>query len=436
MKVQTLELPERLKPLFNDPDRNQVIVAHRRWAKTLYCVAKCIFGTDTHAGALNKPDSTYWIVLPTYRQAKLAAWKMLKKMAKQTGMVAKVNDSELFVRFVNDSEVHLKGSDVPDSLRGGGLDGCCLDEWALQLPNIYTEILRPALADKHGWSVKTFTPKGKNHAYNDFERSSKKYYFPADQTDVIDPKELEEMKAEMSEDEFNQEMMCQFLYYAGQIYTEFKRDIHVSYNQTSYPAEWKRILGIDYGLKNPTCILFGVIDDNGVLCIHDEIYENGREVSYFADAINSREKDYEAFIDPSTQRNDRIKNGVEYSIYQEFAEHGVCVTPANNSVRAGINKVKQMLLQRKLLIHKRCENLIRELEMYRWKEHKNVDVNDPEEPMKVNDHACDALRYMCATHFSASEKPKPKQIFRSMDYFDKLYDIQIKPKYPSWALNN
>jgi hypothetical protein len=405
-----IKIPKRLKPLFEDKDRHQVIVAHRRFAKTLYSVHKTIFGSPTHSGALTIKDGEFWIVLPTYRQAKLVAWKMLKNVAEQTSKVTSANETELSIKFSTNSIVRLLGSDNPDSLRGSGLDGLCLDEWALQRKEVYTEILRSALADKKGWTVKTFTPKGMNHAYDDFVASGKKHFYPADTSGVIPQEELVEIQKELSMDEYAQEWLCQFLYYAGQIYTEFDEMRHVK-DVTDIPATWQRVIGIDYGLRNPTAILFGVIDYDSNLWITDEIYENGREVTYFTELIKAKmgNDEYVAYIDPSTSAHDHFRDGVQYSIFREFSDGGVPVQLANNQVIGGINKVKQMMIAGQLFISPKCINLLREIKTYRWKDKTADDANEPEQPVKCADHAADALRYMIATYFDASVRPEPKK---------------------------
>jgi phage terminase large subunit len=54
--------------------------------------------------------------------------------------------------------------------------------------------------------------------------------------------------------------------------------------------------------------------------------------------------------------------------------------------------VRNLFKNNKLKIHYKCYELIQELETYAYKE-KRAGSNEPEEPMKENDHACDALRY-------------------------------------------
>ena len=65
---------------------------------------------------------------------------------------------------------------------------------------------------------------------------------------------------------------------------------------------------------------------------------------------------------------------------------------ANNDVLDGIRTVATLFSQGKLYISKECTNLIQELHTYSWDSKKQQLGIDS--PCKVNDHACDALRYL------------------------------------------
>lgn len=441
MAKATLKLPLHLKPSFDDPDRFQEVVAHRRWGKTLRNVAKCVAGTKHHVGAIKKPDTLYWIVYPTYKQAKLSAWKMLKSISSKVDPRRKANETELSVKLFNGSEIHLKGADRPDLLKGAGLDGACMDEWALHAyPEVWSEVIRPMLADPNrlGWGDKTFTPKGQNHAYSDFENGSKKHFYPADQTGVIPADELAQIRREVSADEYAQEFLCQFLYYAGQIYTEIdKYDVIVPMEKAPIISEhWKRLVGIDWGMTNMTAIPFSAVDYDGRIWIYDEYDNVDKYVDHYAPIILQRTQGVESeyFIDPETKSKDQFRNGVRYSIYQEFIDQGVPVQLANNNVIAGINKVKQMMASGQLKILARCEKTIEQLKGYQWRKKAGKDANEPDRPMKVRDHYCDSVRYICATYFDASDRPKPPIVKYSLDWFDAAEKKQARAAGREFAI--
>jgi len=106
----------------------------------------------------------YWHVMPSYKQAKLVAWEMLKDIARPIPG-HKFNESELLVVYPNGNRVQLIGADNPDSLRGPGLSGLSLDEFS-QIPgNVFGEILSKALADHVGYCIWSGTIKGHDQLF-------------------------------------------------------------------------------------------------------------------------------------------------------------------------------------------------------------------------------------------------------------------------------
>ena len=83
----------------------------------------------------------------------------------------KPNESSLEMFFHNGSRIKLKGADNEDSLRGVGLDGVVLDEYAMMKPQVWQEIIQPTITDKKGWAIFVSTPKGYNHFYDMYEKA-------------------------------------------------------------------------------------------------------------------------------------------------------------------------------------------------------------------------------------------------------------------------
>lgn len=106
----------------------------------------------------------YWHVMPSYKQAKLVAWEMLKDFARPIPG-HKFNESELLVVYPNGNRVQLIGADNPDSLRGPGLSGLSLDEFSQHPANVFGEILSKALADHLGYCIWSGTIKGHDQLY-------------------------------------------------------------------------------------------------------------------------------------------------------------------------------------------------------------------------------------------------------------------------------
>lgn len=113
----------------------------------------------------------YWHVMPSYKQAKLVAWEMLKDFARPIPG-HKFNESELLCVYPNGNRLQLIGADNPDSLRGPGLSGLSLDEFS-QIPgNVFGEILSKALADHLGYCIWSGTIKGHDQLYKVHEAAT------------------------------------------------------------------------------------------------------------------------------------------------------------------------------------------------------------------------------------------------------------------------
>jgi len=213
-----------------DSKRFGVVVAHRRMGKTVSAINHLI-----KDALLNQKEAPrYAYIAPTYGQAKRVAWDYLVKYAEPLGGTS--NISELRVDFWG-RRIQLFGSDNPETLRGQYFDGVILDEIGDQNPKIWTDIVRPALADRKGWCLFIGTPKGHNHFKELRDRAEKEegwglLEFKASETGVVDDVELKAAKNEMGEDKYRQEFECSFdaavegSYY-GQILNELEDKKHM-----------------------------------------------------------------------------------------------------------------------------------------------------------------------------------------------------------------
>ena len=196
----------------------------------------------------------------------------------------------------------------------------------------------------------------------------------------------------------------------GLVFDEFKRGEH-TIDPFDVPQGWERIVALDHGFTNPTAVLWGAVDHDGKIYIYDEHYEKETLVSGHAQAIKLRDnsKVGDWLIDPSCAAKTIQKNGGIFSIVDEYRDMGLHFRLADNNVLAGINRVNESLKAGKLQIFKNCVNLIREIEGYRWQSLRpGLDKNNPEAPIKKNDHAVDALRYMIFSRPSPTKIEEPK----------------------------
>ena len=192
--------------------RFAVIVAHRRTGKTVCAVNELI----KQAALSKRRAGRFSYIAPFLNQAKMIAWDYLKYYTSPIPGI-RVNESETSVTLPNGSLIRIFGADRPDALRGGYFDCAVLDEVAQMKPEVWHEIVRPALADRKGKALFIGTPKGQNIFKELYDRALADdsgewvaLLYDVNMTGVIDPKELESLKAEMSDNAFRPEFLCDF----------------------------------------------------------------------------------------------------------------------------------------------------------------------------------------------------------------------------------
>lgn len=195
--------------------RFAVLVAHRRFGKTVLAVNHLL--KMALRCPLERGSCAY--VAPFRNQAKAVAWDYLKHYSAPLPGRA-VNESELSISLPNGAKIRIFGADNPDALRGLYFDGVVLDEVAQMKPEVWEEIIQPALADRKGWALFIGTPKGINLFSELYERARKfealgdahwaALCFRVDETGALPPEEVERLRRELSDNAWRQEMLCDF----------------------------------------------------------------------------------------------------------------------------------------------------------------------------------------------------------------------------------
>jgi phage terminase large subunit len=141
--------------------------------------------------------------------------------------------------------------------------------------------------------------------------------------------------------------------------------------------------GFDFGYTAP-CAVVKVTKYDGSLYVEQVLYKSGLN-------LNDRVEELKRLVPAgATIYCDTAEPGSIEELYR----NGFNAHPSDKDVWAGIIKVKSYTL----FIHRQSAELIRELQGYKWKKDKNDKVL--EEPVKENDHLCDAMRYAIHTHLT------------------------------------
>lgn len=368
-----------------DLHRFRVLCNGRRWGKTTLSIE------EIKGKALAKECRVAYIA-PTFQQARDIAWEMLKKELR--AVTTSINESrlEIRIRTIDDGEsiILLRGWEAVETLRGQSFDFLVLDEVAT-MRNFWTgwnEVLSPTLTDRAGDALFISTPKGFNHFYDlfnmqDKDDTYKSFHFTTYDNPHIPVDEIEREKRSKPEDSFAQEYLAEFRKMEGLVYREFSRDRHVFDDFTHYNTSLT-MAGVDFGYTNPAAVLTVHKDHDANYWVRYEWYKRGKteeQIAEYAKSVGANVY----YPDPENPAAVKRLEDMSLNVREVIKGQG--------SVASGINKVRELFKQNRLMIHRDCVNLISELETYRYPD-KKEGKNDDENPVKENDHALDALRYV------------------------------------------
>lgn len=178
----------------------------------------------------------------------------------------------------------------------------------------------------------------------------------------------------------------------GLVYDNFDPEIHL-FDVAEIRKDWPRYTAIDFGFTHPFVHLWAAYDQsNETLYIYREHYKTGITTPDHARIINqlSAGESYVARVSDHDSGDREI-----------LRQHGINTIPANKDVKTGIGVVYDLFHRNKIKISRDCRNLINELYSYRWKDNQNA---KDREPVKEDDHALDALRYLCMHVYREKKK--------------------------------
>jgi len=376
-----------------DAHRFAAVVCHRRFGKTVLAVNQLIKSAllDT------KTRPRYAYIAPTYRQGKAVAWDYLKHFARAVPGAA-VNESELRIDFPNTGQVRIYGADNPDALRGIYLDGVVLDEFGLMASNIFSEVLRPLLADRQGWALFVGTPNGRNQFYEVCETAKREsgWFFAeyrASQTHLLDAAELAAARAVMTADEYDQEFECSFsASVKGAIYAREVAAARDAGRITTVPYDPALLVSTDWdlGVDDATAIVFSQVGPGGDIRVIDYYEAHGVGLDHYARVLRERPYVYEAHYAPHDIDVRELTSG--RSRLETARTLGIHYT-ATTRVKSIAERIyaTRSLFPLVYLDANKCARLVEALQHYRWKE-QTADATGNQLP--VHDwasHAADAF---------------------------------------------
>jgi hypothetical protein len=306
------------------------------------------------------------------------------------------------------------------------------------------------LADFNGWSLHSSTPEGKNWFYDLFQRGldpdrksweswrmpawANPYVYPQGATDegiemirrAMDPgnrltdairtasgvdNEIIELMEDLAEETFNQEIGAMFTEFAGRVFQRFDDEYHV--RDIEFDPDRLTYACVDYGYTNPFVWLLIQVDLWDNVYVVDEFYQSGLTIDDAAREVWDRglvpDGLIEFYPDPASP-------GDTKALQEHFRVPGRGGTGGELNTR--LRYIREGLKDRnpqlpwgdperypKLQISRRCVNLIREMNDYRYPAtSKEANRNPSDLPMKKDDHAPEALGRFYVGHYGPPEQ--------------------------------
>lgn len=331
--------------------------------------------------------------------------------------------------------VECRSAAHPESLDGEGLDKVLLVEAAKLKSSVWNKFIRPALADKRGEALLTSTPEGKNWYYDFYKKGQDpnepewwSIRMPSWKNTTIFPggkedPEILSMKADMSDEFFNQEVAALFTDFVGRVFKRFEEEIHVV--DLEYDPRLPLYACCDYGWTNPFVWLLIQID------VWDNVYvlgeyrtrqmtnkEIAKDLASWRGGIS---KLVQCFYPDPAEPGDTRELEEELRI-KANSNTGGELKDRLDLIRTWLKPVPEHVPEGdrlpKLFIDRSCTGqplgdggLIREMYDYRYPDNakKNKDEkNESEKPMDKDDHGPEALGRFFKGHIGIKTKTRAR----------------------------
>lgn len=269
-----LDLLEWQEAVLEDKTRFKVICAGRRVGKTRFSLVELLLKAlepkvvDVGTGVM--------FIAPTNKMAMDLAWDQFICLARP--FIAKMNVNDQDIVLKNAMVVKIRGSDKPDSLRGGKLYHVILDEYQDIKTQTWEYAVQPTLTDLQGTATFIGTPKPDAEEFRriyDLGNSGsdlwRSWHFTTYDNECISRKEIEIAKSIKSTAAFEQEYMASWDTAGANLLKMewFKTAEHPAGSYSTYiaidPAGYENVTGYDSKKKHLDYFAISVV----------RVYDNG-----------------------------------------------------------------------------------------------------------------------------------------------------------------
>lgn len=407
---------------YNSKHKVQTWLLARRSGKTY---ALCVLALEQ---CIRKPNSIVKIVSPTKLQVNNNVRPIFKTLLEDCPEDVRPDfkAKDYIYYFPNGSEIQLAGSDNghAEKLRGGDSDIAMVDEAGSckDLENIVKSILLPTTLITKGKVILASTPpKESDHDFLKFLEEADLRGSLVKRTFKQNPRLTKEMIDELTTElggentsEYKREMLCEIVKdetkaVLPEVTSELLNEIVKEWPKPPFYDSYE---GMDLGFNDLTVILFGYYDFRAdKVIIEDEYVINGLDLHLgkLTKTIQDKEKNLWTNYMTGEVKTPYIRvSDINYIVTNEIRHHSnnqINFIPAKKDDNdSAINTMRMMLANKKIIIHPRCETLIRHLKNVKWGNKAKTEF--ARSPDDGHYDAVDALKYMIR-HIVYSKNPYP-----------------------------
>ncbi len=367
------------KPLFTEESRYKVIYGGAGSGKSYSITQKIVI--DVLQG------KSWLIARKVARTLRHSVFKLFRKVIADENLEDEfvINKSDMSITCRNGAEIILFGLDDVEKLKSiAGIESIWIEEASETTQNDFEQLdLRLRGESKYKKEIiLSFNPIDENHWLkkyffdNGYKLNPKPFILKTTYLDnrFIDEayKRILESLKETNPDKYRIYALGEWGSLKNLIYPAYKivKELPKEFNE----QRW----GQDFGFNNPSAtVLIRKVGERD-LFIDEILYQTHLTNSELITSIKATA--------PELMRVKGYLDSAEPDRIKEFAQAGFWVSKANKSVKFGITSVQSYNLH----VTERSTNIIAELQGYVWQERDGKPI---EEPVKIDDHAMDALRY-------------------------------------------
>uniref|UniRef100_A0A6H1ZTG7 Putative terminase n=2 Tax=viral metagenome TaxID=1070528 RepID=A0A6H1ZTG7_9ZZZZ len=332
------------------------------------------------------PKGTGIIIAPTYNVLRQATLKKFFDVFSELRICYKEHKGE--IHLPTGGIIYVRSADKPLGIEGITANWIWIDEGGMTSVLTWT-VCRSRVSMTGGQILITTTPYNMGWLYKDFylpykEKQDKDlsfYSWSSVESPYFSKEFYEAERKRLRPEEFNRRYEGQFNKMTGLVY-DLPDELQVVLLDVNIKTE-ARIIGVDWGFRNPAAIIVCYLRDNEWYIV-DEWKVAERTTAEIIQVLKNKLSEHHAIaVYPDPAEPDRI---------EECRRAGIPVMETNKDIKGGISYIQQLIREKRFKVCNNCQETLNEISMYHYAEPQE-DKPEKDEPLKFNDHIADSFRY-------------------------------------------